>query len=239
MNAAVRVALEPVWVLHRRPYRDTSELVDLFTRHHGRVAAIARGSRSGRRRVPLEPFQPLHASWSGRGELVTLGAVESRGPGLQAAGRRLLSMFYVNELLLRLTARQDPQPEMFSLYEDTIHSLAGDRQEATVLRVFERDLLELLGYGLVLDRDADGSAVEPAIRYVYRLEEGPRPASRQSPGTLSISGATLAAIRTGRFETADCLHEARVLLTAAIDHQLGGRPLKTRLVLGALRRRAT
>ena len=72
MTATGRVALEPAWVLHRRPYRDTSELVDLVTHHHGRIAAVARGSRSGRRRVPLEPFQPLHASWSGRGELVTL-----------------------------------------------------------------------------------------------------------------------------------------------------------------------
>jgi len=239
MTAAGRVTLEPAWVLHRRPYRDTSELVDLFTHHHGRIAAVARGSRSGRRRVPLEPFQPLHASWSGRGELVTLAGIEPRGPGLQAAGRRLMSMFYVNELLLRLTARQDPHPEMFSLYEDTVRRLASDGEEAPTLRVFERDLLEMLGYGLVLASDIEGLPVEPGARYHYRLEEGPRRAQRGSSGPLCVSGATLLAILSGDFGTADCLREARLLLTAALDQQLGGRPLRTRQVLYALRSRAT
>ncbi len=239
MTAVGRVALEPAWVLHRRPYRDTSELVDLFTSRHGRVAAVARGSRSGRRRTSLEPFQPVHASWSGRGDLVTLTGVESRGPGLQAAGRRLMSMFYVNELLLRLVARQDPHPEIFTVYENTIRGLAGDRQEAPILRLFERDLLEALGYGLMLDSDVDGLAVETGARYLYRLEEGPRVASRDLSSPLQVSGATLLAIQSGHFDNPDCLREARILLTAALDHQLGGRPLKTRQVLNALRSRAT
>jgi DNA repair protein RecO (recombination protein O) len=238
MTATGRVALEPAWVLHRRPYRDTSELVDLVTHHHGRIAAVARGSRSGRRRVPLEPFQPLHASWSGRGELVTLSAVEPRGPALRAAGRRLMSMFYVNELLLRLTARQDPHPEMFSLYEDTIRALAGDGEEAPTLRIFERDMLDILGYGLVLGSDVDGRPLEQELRYVYRLEEGPRRAPRESSSPLCVAGATLLAIQSGCFDSPECLREARVLLTAALDQQLGGRPLRTRQVLNALRSRA-
>jgi len=237
MTAAGRVTLEPAWVLHRKPYRDTSELVDLFTRHHGRIAAVSRGSRSRRRRIPLEPFQPVEVSWVGRGELVTLTMVEPRGPGLAATGRRLLSMFYLNELLLKLTARHDAHPEIFCLYEDSIRSLAAGLDEAPTLRVFERDLLKILGYGLILDRDVDGRPIESGARYRYRLEDGPERTSPESSSSSCVSGATLIAIRSGRFEAADSLREARVLLTAALDFQLGGRPLRTREVLNALRSR--
>lgn len=239
MTASGRVTLEPAWILHRRPYRDTSELVDFFTQHHGRIPAVARGSRSRRHRVPLEPFHPLQISWTGRGELVTLTAVEPRGPGLPASGRRLMSMFYINELLLKLTARHDAQPEVFYLYEESLRCLAAGRDEAPTLRVFERDLLEVLGYGLVLNSDVDGQPIESGARYLYRLEEGPQRMSRESSSPLSVSGSTLIAIRTGEFDAAGCLREARVLLTAALDFQLGGRPLRTREVLNALRSRAT
>lgn len=239
MTAAGRVMLEPAWILHRKPYRDTSELVDLFTRNHGRVPGVARGSRSRRRRVPLEPFQPLQVSWAGRGELVTLTGFEPRGPGLPAAGRRLMSMFYMNELLLKLTVCHDAQPQLFSLYEDSLRGLVASREEAPVLRVFERDLLEILGYGLVLDSDTDGRPIESGARYLYRLEEGPHRTCRELSSPLCVAGATLLAIRNGDFDAADCLREARVLLTAALDFQLGGRPLRTREVLNALRSRAT
>ena len=111
MSLPARVTLEAAWVLHRRPYRDSSEIIDLITLDHGRISAVSRGSRSRRGKLPLEPFQPIHASWAGRGELVTLTGAEPRGAGLRATGRRLLSMFYLNELLLRLTVKQDHQPE--------------------------------------------------------------------------------------------------------------------------------
>jgi DNA repair protein RecO (recombination protein O) len=239
MTASGRVMLEPAWVLHRKPYRDTSELVDFFTRDHGRIPAVARGSRSRRRRVPMEPFHPLQISWTGRGELVTLTGAEPLGPGLPAKGRRLMSMFYINELLLKLTARHDAQPEIFSLYEDSLRSLAGGREEAPTLRVFERDLLEILGYGLVLNSDVDGRPIDSRARYLYRVEEGPHRTSHESSSSLCISGATLLAIRTGQFDADDCLREARILLTAALDFHLGGQPLRTRQVFNALRSRPT
>lgn len=239
MTRGGRVALEPAWILHRRPYRDTSEILDIFTANHGRMAAVARGSRRGKRQVALEPFQPLHVSWSGRGELVTLTGVEHRGPGLQAAGRTLLSMFYVNELVLRLTGRQDPHPEIFAAYENAICRLSREEAEAPVLRCFERDLLDALGYGLLLIRDVDGRNVGPELIYAYRLEEGPRLVKDRAGAALPISGATLLAIQSGRFAGAEQLREARVLLTAALDQYLGGRPLKSRQVLNALRSRST
>ena len=239
MSSRGRVVLESAWVLHRRPYRDTSEIVDLFTPNFGRVAAVARGSRRGKRRMPLEPFQPLHVSWAGRGEMVTLSAVEPRGPSIQAAGRRLLSMFYVNELVLRLTGRQDPNPDVFTAYEATIVGLGGQQDEAPLLRLFERDLLRALGYGLLLEHDVEGRSVERAVRYSYRLEEGPRRVGEGTGMALAISGDSLLAIHEGRFRSRDELLEARTLLRAAVDHYLGGRPLKTRQVLNAFRARAS
>lgn len=239
MSGAGRVNLEPAWVLHRRPYRDTSEIVDLFTPNHGRVGAVARGSRRARRRMPLELFQPLHVSWAGKGELVTLAGAEPRGRGLEATGRRLLSMFYVNELVLRLTLRQDPHPDIFATYESTVYRLAQDAGEAKTLRLFERDLLDSLGYGLLLDRDVEGAEVRADCAYQYRLEEGPRRAEGNAGSALRISGRALRAIHTGCLDDATELREARLLLTAALDHYLGGRPLKTRQFLNALRSRAS
>jgi len=238
MSFPGRVVLESAWILHRRPYRDTSEIVDLFTANFGRVAAVAKGSRRGKRRMPLEPFQPLHVSWAGRGEMVTLSGAEPRGPAVQATGRRLLSMFYVNELVLRLTVRQDPNPDIFTAYEAAITGLGGQQDEAPMLRLFERDLLQALGYGLLLQSDVEGRPVERAVRYNYRLEEGPRRVAEGAGAGLVISGDSLLAIQAGRFRSGVELREARTLLRAAVDHYLGGRPLKTRQVLNAFRRRA-
>lgn len=239
MSGSGRVILEPAWVLHRRPYRDTSEIVDLFTPTHGRVAAVARGSRRAKRRMPLEPFQPLHVSWGGKGDLVTLAGAEPRGPGLEAAGRRLLSMFYINELVLRLTLRQDPHPEIYAAYENTVYRLVQDAGETKTLRLFERDLLDNLGYGLLLDRDVEGAEVKSDCTYRYRLEEGPRRTTERTSSGMVISGDSLLAIHSGRLHEASQLREARALLTAALDHYLGGRPLKTRQFLNALRSRAS
>ncbi len=239
MNVAGRVNLEPAWVLHRRPYRDSSEIVDLFTPNHGRVGAVARGSRRSRRRMPLELFQPLHVSWAGKGELVTLVGAEPRARGLETKGRRLLSMFYVNELVLRLTLRQDPHPDIFAAYEATLYRLAEDAEEAKTLRLFERDLLDSLGYGLLLDRDVEGAEIRTDCSYHYRLEEGPRRAEARTGSAPIISGRALQAIHTGRLDDSTDLREARILLTAALDHYLGGRPLKTRQFLNALRSRAS
>lgn len=239
MSLPGRVSLEAAWILHRRPYRDSSEIVDLITLDHGRISAVSRGSRSRRRKVPLEPFQPIYASWAGKGELVTLTGAEPRGAGLRATGRRLMSMFYVNELLLRLTEKQDQQPDIFRLYESTIRGVAEAPHEAAWLRNFESGLLNILGYGLSLDTDTEGNAVQANTYYHYRLEEGPQRVIDERGGPLTVSGETLLAIKAGSYDGPEQLGEARRLLTAAMDLYLGGRPLKTRQVLNAMRSRSS
>lgn len=242
MSTPTRISLVPAWVLHRRPFRDTSLILELLTAPHGRVPAVARGARGPRTRRggSLEPFRPLLVSWSGRGEMVTLTGSEPRGPSLTGGGRRLMSMFYVNELLLRLTGRYDPHPELFADYERALAGLAGSGDERPVLRVFEKRLLAALGYGLNLETEAGGDeAVREEAMYEYRLESGP---VRLAPGTaapLAIPGSSLLALAAERLEGPDALGHARELLGAALELYLGGRRLRSREVLRAMRARTT
>jgi DNA repair protein RecO (recombination protein O) len=239
MSNDQRVSLQPAWVLHHRPYRDTSQIAELFTRDHGRVAVVARGvRRQGRRRTSLEPFRPLVVSWTGRGELKTFVAAEARGAALLAGGQRLLSMFYLNELLLRLLRKHDPHPETFEDYEQALASLAGGQPEAATLRCFECRLLGAMGYGLNLLIDVDGQAVEADKRYEYRLETGPVAVSAAHAAGLVVAGRSLLALHAELLDDAESLRDARQLLQAALGLYLGDRPLKSRQVLLAMRERA-
>ena len=141
-----------------RPLRETSLLIDALTRDHGRVGLLARGVRAARSRfsrAALQPLTPLNLSWSGRGELSTLTAAEPAGNALHASGETLLCALYLNELVARLLPRNDPHPGVFEEYLTTFARLAGDYAPAWTLRRFERDLLGHLGYGLVLEADAE------------------------------------------------------------------------------------
>ncbi|MCC5857428.1 MAG: DNA repair protein RecO [Ectothiorhodospiraceae bacterium] len=219
------------WVLHRRAYRDTSLIVELFTADQGRVGLVARGARGSRSRWRglLEPFQPVVAEWRGRGELQTLVQAEPAGPALRLPGRRLASGFYVNELMLRLVRRGDPAPELFAAYSQALRGLSEEaRQEGAVLRVFERDLLRELGYALELRHTAGGDAVSPKAHYRYDADAGPVPVA--GPGPRTVSGAALLALADGYRAGPDrlLLDEARSLMQAVLAPHLGQRPLQSR-----------
>jgi DNA repair protein RecO (recombination protein O) len=193
----MRVEQQPAFVLHGRAYRETSLLLECFTRDHGRVGLIARGVRKEKSRLPralLQPLTPISLAWSGSGELATLTAVEARADALVFVGEPLLCGLYLNELLLRLTVRQDAHAELFATYAQTLARLACGEAPAWTLRRFERDLLEHLGYGLNPAIDAQtGSAVDAAAVYGYRHELGPVPWSSNADGPR-ISGAALLAL---------------------------------------------
>jgi DNA repair protein RecO (recombination protein O) len=234
MTARQDVALEPAWVLHHRSFRDSSEILDLFTAAHGRIGVVARGVRQVRRRkrIAPAPFLPLSVSWQGRGELFTLTGVESVGPALRATGRRLMSMFYVNELILRLLQRHDPHPDLFDVYGETLYALAGTTSEAIVLRMFEKRLLQELGYGLnLLSDESSGERVCHDARYEYVLEHGPRKVANDRQGQLVISGSSLLALHSDTLDTAEALSDAHRILRAALGLYLGDRPMQTRKVL--------
>lgn len=227
-------------MLHHRPYRDTSRILELFTRDYGRVSVFARGARGGSKSSTsllsiLQPFNRLLVSWSGRGEAGQLTGAEFDGSMMPLPSNRLVHGFYLNELLLKLFARHDSHPDVFELYSHTLDELKrGD--PVRPLRRFEKRLLEALGYGLALERDAHGHPIDPAARYHYRQEQGPVRVAGGAEGTAIYSGATLLAL--GREELADPVvcADARRLLRAALDRCLEGRELRSRQVMLALRK---
>ncbi len=229
-----RVELTPAFVLHRRPYRDTSLLLELFTATHGRVGAVARGARGPRSRLRgvLQPFQPLRCSWRGRGELHTLTQAEAAGMPLLLTPPHTLYGLYLNELLIRLWPRDDPAPALFARYGHTLAALAGPDPE-TALRVFERDLLAELGYALELQHDVHGRPLEAERRYHCRPGQPPHPVAAGEDGLPGEALLDLAAGRPSR-------HRAglRRLTRTALAPLLGGRPLRSRALFRAYRHRS-
>jgi DNA repair protein RecO (recombination protein O) len=224
-----RIEFEPAWLLAQRPYRETSLLLEVFSRGHGRVGLVARGARGPRSKLRglLQLFTPLLLSWTESGELGTLAAAEAAGPAVALEGERVFHGWYLNELLLRLTERHDPHPGLHQDYGRALGWLPGAQGEAA-LRVFEKRLLAEMGYGLPLPED-----LEPG-RYCFDPERGAVPAARGDSQTYAAE--TLLALQRERLETAEALREARTLLREALRRQLGGRELETPRLLRELRK---
>ncbi len=235
----MRIEQQPAFVLHARPYRETSMLLECLTRDHGRVGVVARGVRTERARVQraqLEPFQRLAVDLLQRGELATLVGAETLGAPRRLLGEAGVAGLYMNELVVRLTARQDPQPELFAAYARALERLAVAEPLAWTLRRFERDLLQAIGYALMLQVEADSQTpLAPERWYRYDAEQGAEPMPRQQPGT--VRGADLLAL--GRDEAPDVagLQTLRGMMRQLIRFHLGGGELRAWQVLGALRPR--
>ena len=228
---------EPGFVLHAYAYKETSLIVEAFTRRFGRVGLLARGARRPRSmlRGVLLAFRPLRLSWSASAELATLLAAEWGGGHAALGGIGLMCGFYLNELLLRLLPRDDPHEALFDAYGAAVARLAAGAPEAAVLRGFECRMLGELGYAPLLDRDAaSGASIEPDKSYAYEPERGPVEAGR-SNGESLISGKTLLDMAANNYESPRTREEARRLTRALIAARLGGRPLHTRAVLAELR----
>lgn len=235
------IHLQPAYVLHHRPYRDSSRILELFTRDHGRVSVFARGARGGSKSASslisvLQPFNRLLVSWSGRGEAGQLGGAEFDGAMTLLPPDRLVHGFYLNELLLKLFARHDSHPDVFTLYMQTVEALKRE-DPIRPLRLFEKRLLDALGYGLALERDVhDGLQIDPAACYHYRLEQGPVRVAAAADNAAVYSGATLLSLAKEELADAAVCADARRLLRAALDRCLDGRELRTRQVMLALRK---
>ncbi len=237
----MRVERQPAWVLHARPWRETSLLVEVFTREHGRVGLVARGVRGPRSqplRAALQPLQAITLDFQLRGELAQLRQAEALGPGAGLHGDALMAGFYLGELVLRLAPRLDPLPGLFDAYGAAVAGLAGAAGGAElgwVLRGFERRLLEELGIGLDWAIDAVGEPVDPAARYRLDPEDGAvRDRGAARGGTLR--GATLLAFADGTRPDAEGLRELRDGLRGLLAHHLGPRGLASWGMLGELAR---
>ena len=220
----MRVSDQPAYVLHSRPYRETSLLIDVLTADHGQIGLVARGVRKekSRWRGLLQPLQPLRIGWSGNGELATLTAIEPGHAMPSLIGEALFAGIYLNELVVRLGRRGDDQGQTFVDYERCLQRLAAGESMAWTLRRFERDFLHNLGYALPLTHSADDrSAIEPDREYDYEVEAGPRVPQSTSSG-LRLRGASLLALAADQAPDEQGLRDLRRLMRLVIRHHLGG-----------------
>ncbi|MFL6593790.1 MAG: DNA repair protein RecO [Luteimonas sp.] len=240
----MRYDAEPAFVLHTRPWRESSLLVEVLSAHHGRLGLLARGVQGPRRhvlRAALQPLQFIRLDAVQRGELAQLRTAEALDAMPALPGEAMLGAFYVNELVLRLAPRQDPAPELFDAYALVRRRLSSEASLAWTLRRFERDLLDAVGVGFPFDADGDGSAIDPAARYRLDAEHGPRRLlSDRGHGDRSdaATGRALLALAHDTVPDGDDLAGLRRALRPVLLHLLGGRPLKSWDLLGDLARLA-
>jgi DNA repair protein RecO (recombination protein O) len=238
----MRINAEPAYVLHARPWRESSLLIEVLSEHHGRLGLLARGVQGPKRhvlRAALQPLQYIRVDAVQRGELAQLRAAEALDAAPQLVGDATLAAFYINELILRLAPRQDPAPELFDAYGRVRARLGSIAPLAWTLRRFERDLLEALGFGFAFDIDGDGAPIDPAARYRLDPEYGPRRLlSDRGHGDRSdaATGRALLALAADRLPDADDLGGLRRALRPVLMNLLGGRGLNSWDVLGELGR---
>ncbi len=225
-----RIEQQPAYVLHARPYSDTSLLLEVFTAQHGRIGLIARGARApkSRKRVLLQVLQPLLMSWREAGDLGTLTAVEPAASAITLAGKPLFCAWYANELLLKLCSRHDAHPQLFAAYASLLLRLADDAEAG--LRAFEKVLLDELGYGLALP-----DAIDAACSYHYHPAQGFRPARVDDPPAQCYAGEALLGLQDDTLQTPLQYRDSRRLLRAALAVLLNGRTLESARLLRELR----
>lgn len=223
---------QPVFVLHTYPFKETSLVVELFSRDFGRVAALAKGARRPRSamRGMLQAFQPLQATWSGKSELRNLHSLDWGEGLLLLNGEALMCGFYLNELLLRLLPREDPHEALFNYYAQTLRYLAEGESVAPTLRRLELKLLQELGYAVPLTQQSEGVPIVAENEYLYLPERG-----AVSPNTLEtgvqLSGKTLLDMARDDYSDPATLLQSKQLMRMLLAHYLGDKPLHTRQLL--------
>lgn len=223
---------QPVYVLHTYPFKETSLVVELFTRDFGRVAAVAKGARRPRSamRGMLQSFQPLVGAWSGKLELKNLHSLEWGAGLLVLQGEALMCGFYLNELLLRLLPREDAHETLFDYYSQALRTLTLGNDLATTLRRFELRMLQEMGYAVPLERDEHEAPVEAERDYCYIAERGAcSPSSKQNG--LQLSGKTLMDMVQDDYADPQTQQQSKQLMRALLAHYLGDKPLHTRQLL--------
>jgi len=221
---AVRVQHQDAYILHSRPYSESSWLIDAFSRQYGRVSLLAKGARRLKSKVRglIRPFQPLLLSWSGKGELQTLTGAETSLIAAQIDQQSWLCASYMNELLIRLMHRYDPHEKLFDNYELALQSL-------------EKQLLSEIGYGLLLDHDSTNQKISPEKRYHYYPDRGPVVADNyRDESVWSIQGSTLIALESEEFNSPQQIEQCKHLMRALLNQSMQGRDLNSRRVLQSI-----
>lgn len=239
MNLRSKVDGQPAYVLHTHPFRETSLIVEVFSRDFGRMALLARGARRPRAAIRglLMAFQPLEIAWAGKGEVLTLMKAEWQGGQPLLAGEALFCGYYLNELLMHLLPREDPHERLFERYAEMLAHLAVDplgKVREADLRRFEKALLQELGYGLTLSHDSDGAPLLADAHYTYRMEQGPVRLEHDAGAAQVVSGKTLLDLEADDFSDPRSRQESKALMRTLMAYYLAGKELETRKIFKEL-----
>jgi len=235
----MRVLSQPAFLLHARPFRETSLIIEVFSRQYGRVGLLAKGVRNpkSRKRALVMPFQALLLGWSGKGELPLLTAIEATDVARELAAEQRYAAFYLNELLLKLLHRHDAHESLFDYYSNTLEEIYQGTPVQHALRGFEKELLSQCGYGLILHQEAGSSQpVEAEKIYHYISGQGPKPVAAgdkkksSSQQGLTIKGKSLLDFYHNVFDDKESLNECRNLIRYLLNRQLEGKTLHSRQV---------
>lgn len=228
-----RIDLTPVYVLHTRPFRNTSCIADLFSEKFGIVSVVARSARGPKSRYQgqLQLFTPMLASWFGQHELKTLGDVELSGMPIQLNQTPLFCGFYFNELLIRLLHKEDPHQQLFHIYHHSLYRLEKGDPIPVILRLFEKKLLDELGYGLPLRYEANSrTPIQANHFYYYEKSQGFLPCADDDHGDQTVfSGKALLSISAETLDDDATLAAAKRLMRMALASVLGNKPLNSRV----------
>jgi DNA repair protein RecO (recombination protein O) len=226
----MRITLEPSYILHSRPFRESSLLLEALSQSHGRVGLVARGARGARSKWKniLQPFRPLLLGWNQKSELGTLTGADQIASPPAMSGEPLFCGLYVNELLMRFMQRSDPHPELFNQYSQLVTRLAAGDSPQPLLRLFELELLQAAGFAMQLDHEKEsGQKIQPDAWYLYVPESGPLLRDRSAAEAEGlVSGAALLALKSGKI-TARHHKELKILMRKMIRFYLGDKPLKS------------
>ncbi len=228
----MRVQLEQAYCIHSRQYRETSQIMEMLTPEHGLISCVFRGSKKKNSGAMGIVFTPLLISWGGKGDLFTLTNIETAGAKHINLPNMYILGLYLNELILKLVPKSSPSREIFDLYENILHSLDNDDKQEKLLRLFEIELLGLVGHGLSLDKEVDHETpIQKDKVYRYDMGLGPARVQQESSAWNVIKGATLLGLRSPMNMDASCLVEAKRLMRGVINWHLNNRPLHSREIL--------
>jgi len=227
----MKVALHPCYILHQRSYRETSLILEIFSRDYGRLSLVAKGAkkRKSNNSLLMQPNQRLNIAWSIRGEMGTLTAIESDRVANNLTGQKVLAAFYLNELLMRLLHRHDSHLELFDAYDKALLQLHETDTEQPTLRIFEKRLLHALGYGLVLDHDVvSGEAIDVRQDYYYQIDYGPMATKPSVSDYINITGRALIGLQQEILIDQQSLEQTKQLMRRTLKRHLGSKPLASR-----------
>lgn len=231
---------EPAYLIHQRPYSETSQIINLFSRHYGRVDAIAKGSKRPKSKFKsfLQPFSPILVSWSGRSQLKTLRSVDiSLGKQSNVSRKHLMSAFYLNELILSFLTTADPYPDLFDAYSLAINNLSNADSSEIILREFEIQLLTEIGYAINFQTEAMSSKkIEPNLSYRFIAEEGFVSSVTSSARDALIKGSVIQSIDRKDFSQPETMRAAKRIIRESVKYHLSGKELNTKKVVKSLKK---